>query len=47
MTFQRKYLTGHTVAMLEETDVMVCDGSKSFKSQENVLFHRIVWPGQS
>ena len=44
-TFHHELLTGYTAAILEEIPAMVCDASRSSKSQENHPFHRSVWQG--
>ena len=44
-TVHREKLIGHTDATLEEIPAIICDASRSSKSQENDPFHRNVWPG--
>ena len=50
--FHRGQVPGHTPAIFEEIPAMVCDGLRwsamlldASKSQQNGLFHRIVWQG--
>ena len=44
-TVHREKQTGHTDAIVEEIPAIICDASRSSKSQENDPFHRNVWPG--
>ena len=44
-TFQCEKQIGHTAAIFEAILAMVCDASKSLKSQGNGLFYRNVWLG--
>ena len=38
-------LFNYTAPILKEISAMICDASRSSKSQENGPYHHIVWPG--